>query len=218
MAKTTPNIKTKIPKNEDVFYVFKLSPAEYLLYDSSMGDPIAYGSLNLLTGKLNKQLDQLNKFAKTEQEKRKLYVYKLERDGVKGWKLNDRMNGMDYPKPIVKGAMHHEIPRSPMKDIGYEQIYFWIDMGNMNYLYDFDMGSPIWYGSPSKVKAVILSHASKHNFSLLQFYFPPKSKEPVYKLSIRYNNPIKKEQKDLKERKSEEQKDPTPAKKDDNPR
>ena len=203
MAKTLPHIK-KMPKDETVFYVYRLSPAEYLLYDSSMGDPLARGSLALISGKLDLHAKEINKNIPDITKKKNITVWKLIRDNTKGWKIQDKLNGIDYETPKTNGIIKEVVPISPLKDIGYEPIYFWIDMGTTNYIYDFDMGSPIWYGSPSKIKGVILAHTKRHAFSVILFYLPPKSIKPTYKLSIKYNTDPAEERKELKEKKKEE--------------
>lgn len=217
MAKTSPNIKTSIPRNETVFYLFKLSGSEYLLYDSYMGDPVVYGSLNLIYGKLDDHLKELNKKLKIGEAPREIYVYKLERDSTKGWKIDENMNGIPYKSPKTKkGAFNIAIPKSPLKDIGYEQIYFWFDMGNIHYLYDLDLGSPIYYGNPNKIKGTILSHSKRHKFSVILFYLPKKSDKPTYKMTIKYNVTEEDKKKDLKDKKKEEDTSPTPPTKDKN--
>ena len=215
MAKTSPNIKTNIPREENVFYLFKLSGSEYLLYDSYMGDPIVYGSLNLISGKLEAHHNQLNKKLKIGEPPKQIYVYKLIRDTTKGWKLDENMNGISYSSPKnIKGEMTSVVPKSPLKDIGYENIYFWFDLGNIHYLYDFDLGSPIYYGNPNKIKGTILSHSKRHNFSVILFYFPTKSQNPTYKATIKYNVKEEDKKKDLKEKKKEEDTKPQQPKKD----
>jgi hypothetical protein len=214
MAKTSPNIKTVIPKDENVFYVFKLSGSEYLLYDSYMGDPIAYGSLNLISGKLEAHFKQLNNKLKQNEAPREIYAYKLERDASKGWKLDENMNGISYKSPTnIKGTFQAAIPKSPLKDIGYDSVYFWFDLGNIHYLYDSDLGSPIYYGNPNKIKGTILVHSKKHKFSAILFYFPSKANKPTYKMTIKYDVSEEDKKQDLKKKKKEEDINPTPPNK-----
>lgn len=48
-----------MPITENIFYWYEIGNGEYALYDSDMGKPISYGSLNLVVGTiraLNKQV------------------------------------------------------------------------------------------------------------------------------------------------------------------
>ena len=215
MAKTAPNIKSRIPSNETVFYLFKLSASDYLLYDSSMGDPLVNGSLNLVSSKLDAHKKSLNKNITDISKQKNIYVYKLMRDPTKGWKIDENMNGIYYNSPKSKPkTINHTVPKSPLKDIGYEKIYFWMDTGTVHYLYDIDMGSPIYYGNANKIKGTILVHQRKHNFSVILFYLPPKSDKPTYKMSIKYNVSDESTKKNLKEKKKTDDLNPEPPEKD----
>jgi hypothetical protein len=46
--KQKPTHLKKIDVRENTFFHFKLDASTYVLYDSDMGEPIAYGSLNLV--------------------------------------------------------------------------------------------------------------------------------------------------------------------------
>jgi hypothetical protein len=96
-----------------------------------------------------------------------------------------------------------------------DPVFFWIDMGSMNYLYDMDMGSPLYYGSPAKIKAPILLHSKKYNFSVMMFDFPPKAVEPKWKLSIKYNINEQQEKQKLRDKKQIEEKNPKAPTKED---
>ena len=208
MAKTAPNKKPRIPPGETIFYIFKLSPSEYMLYDSSMGDPVQHGPLNLITSKLNLHAEELNKKLKPGQEPKKIYVCKFGRDSTKGWKIEERMNGIDYEAPPSKIPTPKYINPRKIRGMDIDPVFFWIDMGSMNYLYDMDMGSPLCYGSPSKIKAPILLHSKTYNFSVMMFDFPPKIDKMRWKASIKYNITEQEEKKKLKEKKEEEEKNP----------
>ena len=43
----------EIDSKEDVFFHFKIDPATYVLYDSDMGEPVAYGAFNLVGAKIS---------------------------------------------------------------------------------------------------------------------------------------------------------------------
>jgi hypothetical protein len=209
MAKTAPNKKSRIPLGETVFYIFKLSASEYMLYDSSMGDPIEYGSLNLVLGKLEFYKKEINKKLKIGEAAKKIYIYKLQRDASKGWKMVEKMNGIMEETPKSSGVLKYENPKK-IRGMNMEPIYFWIDMGDMNYLYDMDMGSPLYYGTPSEIKGPILTHSKNYKFSVLIFHLPPKSQKPSWKMSIKYDVNHEKEQEKLKEKKRKEETNPKP--------
>ncbi len=210
MAKTAPNKKPRIPPDETIFYIFKLSASEYMLYDSSMGDPVHHGSLNLITAKLNLHVEELNKNIKPTEKPKQIYAYKLDRDSTKGWKVEERMNGIDYESPISKPKPKYTNPRK-IRGMDDDPVFFWIDTGTMNYLYDMDMGSPLCYGSPAKIKAPILLHSKKYDFSVMMFDFPPKAIEPKWKLSIKYNINEQQEKQKLRDKKQIEEKNPQAA-------
>jgi len=210
MAKTAPNKKSRIPPDETIFYIFKLSASEYMLYDSSMGDPVHHGPLNLITSKLNLHVDELNKKLKPGEELKKIYVYKFTRNVSKGWKVEERMNGIDYESPISTPKPKYTNPKK-IRGMDIDPVFFWIDMGNMNYLYDMDMGSPLCYGSPAKIKGPILLHSKTYNFSVMMFDFPPKAVEPKWKASIKYNINEQQEKQKLKDKKKIEEKNPQAA-------
>jgi len=202
MATTRPHLKFKIAENEMLFYVFRLSPSEYLLYDSGMGDPVEYGSLNKVSAKLASHQEELKK----RYGAANLKVWKFQRDLIKGWKLADTMNGIPYSTPEKNSvaSVNIQTPRSPLKDIGTDSIYYWIDLGKMQYLYDSDLGSPIWFGTTSKIAAAIALHSKNHPFSVQMFHFPTRAVEPRWKMNVRYKISADKERDDLKEKKAKE--------------
>jgi hypothetical protein len=214
MAKTAPNKKPRIPPDETIFYIFKLSASEYMLYDSGMGDPVHHGSLNLITSKLNSHIDELNKNIKLTDKPKQIYVYKLGRDSTKGWKIEERMNGIDYESPISKPKPKYTNPKK-IRGMDVDPVFFWIDMGSMNYIYDMDMGSPLCYGSPAKIKGPILMHSKTYNFSVMMFQFPPKTNEPKWIASIKYNTSEQEQKKNLKDKQTEEEKNPKAPTKED---
>jgi hypothetical protein len=96
-----------------------------------------------------------------------------------------------------------------------DPVFFWIDMGSMNYIYDMDMGSPLCYGSPAKIKGPILMHSKTYNFSVMMFQFPPKTNEPKWIASIKYNTSEQEQKKNLKDKQTEEEKNPKAPTKED---
>lgn len=143
-----PIIFKRISSNDTVFFVFEVSNTKYVLYDSGMGDPIKYGSTNLIMGELDNQI----KLAK-ERKRKRFKVYWMIRDGSKGWKENPQL-----PKGYSKDGTVNQIPKSEsntshetipkLKKISFtEEQFYWFDMGAKHVLYDADMGSPVSYGS-----------------------------------------------------------------------
>jgi hypothetical protein len=181
-----------------------------MLYDSGMGDPVHHGSLNLITSKLNSHIEELNKNIKPNDNPKQIYAYKLDRDSTKGWKVEERMNGIDYESPISTPKPKYTNPRK-IRGMDVDPVFFWIDMGSMNYLYDMDMGSPLCYGSPAKIKGPILLHSKTYNFSVIMFQFPPKIDEPKWKASIKYNINEQQEKQKLRDKKQIEEKNPKAA-------
>ncbi len=66
---------------ETIFYWFELGESTYALYDSDMGEPISYGSINLVVGTIRAINDEV---IKRKRGKCTLWYYK--RDGVLGWR------------------------------------------------------------------------------------------------------------------------------------
>lgn len=70
-----------IEPNETIFYWYELGESTYVLYDSDMGEPISYGSLNLVVGTIR----AINK--EVVQGKRKpCILWYFKRDKNMGWK------------------------------------------------------------------------------------------------------------------------------------
>jgi hypothetical protein len=64
----------EIDKAETMFFYFKLDATTYILYDSDMGEPVSYGSLNIVGGTISK----LNP---------KSTIFYFELDNSQGWKM-----------------------------------------------------------------------------------------------------------------------------------
>jgi hypothetical protein len=69
-----PTHLKKIDPKEDTFFHFKLDAATYVLYDSDMGEPVAYGSFNLVGATISSLSS-------------KCTVYYFELSPVDGWKM-----------------------------------------------------------------------------------------------------------------------------------
>ena len=79
--KSKPLHLKRIDPKETEFFWFNLESSTYVLYDSDLGEPISYGSLNLVVGAIR----AINKEVTTGKRKPCVLWY-FERDGVAGWK------------------------------------------------------------------------------------------------------------------------------------
>ena len=71
----------KIDHEENIFYWYELGESMYVLYDSDMGEPISYGSLNLVVGTIR----AINREV-TEGKRKKCILWYFERDATQGWR------------------------------------------------------------------------------------------------------------------------------------
>lgn len=71
----------EIGYKEPVFYWYELGEATYALYDSDMGEPISYGSLNLVVGTIRAINDEV-----LARKRSKCVLYYFKRDAMQGWK------------------------------------------------------------------------------------------------------------------------------------
>ena len=69
-----PSHLTAIDPRETTFFYFKLDATTHILYDSDMGEPVAYGSFNLVGTTITKLPKQS-------------MVFYFEMDTNKGWRL-----------------------------------------------------------------------------------------------------------------------------------
>ena len=210
MAKTIPHIKRRIPDNENVFYLFRCSPTEYILYDSGMGDPLKRGSVALIYEFLKDYKESINKNLKAGDQPKEIYVWKIERDKLKGWIYKKTMQGVPYSDPPkgTYGTLENILPTSPLKDIGYDPIYYSFSLGNIYYLYDYDMGSPILRSSALAVlNKTIVNHSKVHEFTYMIFDIAPKYKgNGIYwKATLRYNKTLQESNNDIKHKVNEEE-------------
>lgn len=164
---TRPTRLKRISKNDTVFFVFQIDASNYALYDSGMGDPIKYDSIALILGVLNDEM----KLANIGKRKR-FKVYWMIRDAVKGWKKNIQppagysIDGILDKMPICdKNSVNIQIskPRGfPTPDVDQ---FYWFFLGaqgrNVHYLYDEDMGSPVWGENKQKLIAFLQEMDSK---------------------------------------------------------
>lgn len=66
---------------EHIFYWYDLGQSTYALYDSDMGEPISYGSLNLVVGTIR----AINREV-VEGKRKKCILWFYKRDNLDGWK------------------------------------------------------------------------------------------------------------------------------------
>lgn len=72
--KQKPTHLKKIDPRENTFFNFKLDASTYVLYDSDMGEPVAYGSFNLVGATISNLSP-------------KCTIYYFELNSTDGWKL-----------------------------------------------------------------------------------------------------------------------------------
>lgn len=162
MSEKILRFKQPLSGNDTVFFVFEIvNNVTFALYDSGMGDPIKYGSIAVISGKLEEEM----KKAKNKKRK-KFKVYWMVKDAAKGWKENIQPRSgystegivNDMPTP-EKNTVHTKLsmPRGfPVSDM--DQIY-WFFLGpqgnNIHLLYDSEMGSPLWGENKQKIVAFL---------------------------------------------------------------
>lgn len=71
----------EIAYNEPIFYWYDLGEATYALYDSDMGEPISYGSLNLVVGTIRAINEEV-----LIGKRKKCVLWYFKRDASQGWK------------------------------------------------------------------------------------------------------------------------------------
>lgn len=71
----------EIDPREVIFYWYDLGNATYALYDSDMGEPISYGSINLVVGTIRAINEEV-----ISGKRKKCVLWYLERDQTQGWK------------------------------------------------------------------------------------------------------------------------------------
>lgn len=71
----------EIAYDEPIFYWYELGNAMYALYDSDMGEPISYGSLNLVVGTIRAINEEV-----LSRKRKKCVLWYFKRDATQGWK------------------------------------------------------------------------------------------------------------------------------------
>lgn len=73
----------EIYANETIFYWYELENSVYALYDSDMGEPISYGSLNLVVGTIRAINEEV-----IAGKRKPCILWYFKRDNTQGWKKN----------------------------------------------------------------------------------------------------------------------------------
>ena len=71
----------EIDSRETIFYWYDLGESMYAVYDSDMGEPISYGSLNLVVGTIRAINEEV-----TAGTRKKCMLWYFERDATQGWR------------------------------------------------------------------------------------------------------------------------------------
>lgn len=82
--KRKPTHLKSIEPNETIFYWYELGESMYVLYDSDMGEPVSYGSLNLVVGTIR----AINKEV-IEGKRKPCILWYFKRDKSMGWKKHN---------------------------------------------------------------------------------------------------------------------------------
>jgi hypothetical protein len=80
MKKKPLHLKPIMPA-ETIFYWYELRDSTYAIYDSDMGEPITYGSLNLVVGTLRAINQQV-----IEGKRNSCVLWYFKRDANNGWR------------------------------------------------------------------------------------------------------------------------------------
>lgn len=148
--------------NDTVFFVFEVvKNSTFAMYDSGMGDPVKYGSIAIILGKLNDEIKKVK-----ENKRKKFKVYWMAKDASKGWK-----ESMQLPAGYLRGGIVNAIDNSDNNSVNVklsmpsgfpestmDQIY-WFSLGpagkNLHFLYGADMGSSLWGENRQKIIAFL---------------------------------------------------------------
>jgi hypothetical protein len=148
--------------NDTVFFIFEvIKNTTFAMYDSGMGDPIKYGSIAIILGKLNEEIKKVK-----ENKRKKFKVYWMIKDASNGWKENmqppagylrggivDAINNSDDNSVHIKLSAPRGFPESAMGQI------YWFSLGptgkNLHFLYDSHMGSSLWGENRQKIFAFL---------------------------------------------------------------
>lgn len=71
----------QIDADETIFYWYELGESAYALYDSDMGEPVSYGSLNLVVGTIRAINEEV-----VARKRKPCILWYFKRDNNQGWK------------------------------------------------------------------------------------------------------------------------------------
>ena len=71
----------EISPNETIFYWYELGESMYALYDTDMGEPISYGSINLVVGTIRAINEEV-----MSGKRKKCVLWYFKRDSTLGWR------------------------------------------------------------------------------------------------------------------------------------
>ena len=71
----------EISPDETIFYWYELGESMYSLYDTDMGEPISYGSINLVVGTIRAINEEV-----TSGKRKKCVLWYFKRDSNLGWR------------------------------------------------------------------------------------------------------------------------------------
>jgi hypothetical protein len=71
----------EISLNETIFYWYELGESMYVLYDTDMGEPISYGSINLVVGTIRAINEEV-----VSGKRKKCVLWYFKRDATLGWR------------------------------------------------------------------------------------------------------------------------------------
>ena len=71
----------EISPDETIFYWYELGESMYALYDTDMGEPISYGSINLVVGTIRAINEEV-----MSGKRKKCVLWYFKRDSILGWR------------------------------------------------------------------------------------------------------------------------------------
>jgi hypothetical protein len=71
----------EISPDETIFYWYELGESMYVLYDTDMGEPISYGSINLVVGTIRAINEEV-----VSGKRKKCVLWYFKRDATLGWR------------------------------------------------------------------------------------------------------------------------------------
>lgn len=142
-----PIRKIPLKKDDGRFYWFSYGSAVNFLYGANMGEPLAFGAINIITSYLS-GTNPLNVSLK-DQENFLLYYYNYTPEFRGGWKQSNAVplsgyNQIKAEKTAKNIDVISMVPTMKNTDYAGETIFFYFEFPNLNcILYDHKMGTPV---------------------------------------------------------------------------